>query len=285
MRGWTDASIPTGAPAGAEDFGAFEQRGWLEAAGRYEEAFAALTAQSIEPLLDATGVTAGRRLLDVACGPGSLAAAAAGRGADATGLDFCPAMLARARAVHPEVEFIEGSAQSLPFPDDCFDAVVIAYGLLHFPDADQALREARRVLRPGGRIGFTVWAGPERALGFGLLSDAIRAHGDPDVGLPPGPPLFRFSDAVECHRVLARIGFTDSRVAEVAQAWTFPSAAAWIEGLEHGTVRAAATLRMQTPAALDRIRAALVQQARRWQRDDGSIELPMPAVLACATRR
>lgn len=273
-----------GAAADAEDFGAFEQRGWQAAAGRYEDAFAALTTQSIEPLLEAAGVTAGSRLLDVACGPGRLAAAASGRGAVAIGLDFSPAMVARARAAHPQVEYVEGSAQDLPFPAGSFDAVVIAYGLLHFPDADRALREAWRVLRPGGRIGFTVWAGPERALGFGLLNDAIRAHGDPDVGLPPGPPLFRFSDAGECRRVLARVGFADVRVDEVAQTWKFASAAAWIDGLERGTVRAAATLRMQTPAALARVRAALAQNAGRWQREDGSIELPMPAVLASATR-
>jgi len=270
--------------SGAEDFGKFEQRGWQEVANRYEDAFAALTAQSIEPLLDAVGATAGTRLLDVASGPGRLAAAAAVRGAIATGLDFCPAMVARARAAYRQVEYVEASAQALPFSAASFDAVVIAYGLLHFPDADQALREAFRVLRSGGGLGFTVWSGPERALGFGLLNHAIRAHGNPDVSLPPGPPLFRFSDAGECHRVLAQIGFAGIRVIEVPQLWRFPSATAWIEGMERGTVRAAATLRMQSPAALARIRAALVQESRAWQRDDGSIELPMPAVLACATR-
>ena len=270
--------------ADAEDFGAFEHRGWQQAADRYEDAFAALTAQSIEPLLDAVGAASGTHVLEVASGPGHLAAAAAGRGATATGLDFSSAMVDRARAAHPQPWFIEGSAQALPFPAASFDAVVIAYGLLHFPDADQALREAFRVLRPGGRIGFTVWAGPERALGFGLLNNAIRTHGNLNVSLPQGPSLFRFSDAGECHRVLERIGFDGIRIDELPQVWRFPSVAAWIEGLEHGTVRAAAMLRMQTPAALTRIRAALTREAHAWQRDDGSLELPMPAVLACATR-
>lgn len=270
--------------AGAEDFGTLEHRGWQEVASRYEDAFAALTAQSIEPLLDAVGAAAGTRLLDVASGPGHLTATAASRGAIATGLDFSPAMVARARAAHPRARFIEASAQALPFPAASFDAVVISYGMLHFPDADQALREVFRVLRPGGRLGFTVWSGPERALGFGLVNNAIRAHGNPDVSLPPGPPLFRFSEAGECHRVLAQLGFAGIRVIEVPQVWRFSSASAWIEGMERGTVRTAATLRKQSPAALARIRATLLQDAQAWQRNDGSIELPMPAVLACATR-
>lgn len=276
MRG--SDSVTSGA------FAAFEHVGWQKVAGPYAETFAALTAQSIAPLLDAVGVTNGTRLLDIATGPGHLAAAAARRRARATGLDFSSEMVARARAAHPHAEFTVGDAQALPFPDASFDAAVIGFGLLHFPDADQALAEAHRILKPGGRIGFTVWAGPELALGFGLVIGAIRAHGNPDVSLPQGPPLFRFSDAGECRRALSRIGFADIRVTEVAQVWRFPSADAWIGGMERSTVRTAAILRAQTPQALVRIRALLADCARAYQREDGTLELPMPAVLACATR-
>jgi len=62
--------------------------------------------------------------------------------------------------------------------------------------------EALRVLRPGGGYAFTVWAKPEEAVGFGIILDAVRKHGNPDVPLPPGPPIFRFSDASECDNVL-----------------------------------------------------------------------------------
>ena len=122
-------------------------------------------------------------------------------------------MLAEARRHHPAIDFQAGDAEALPFPDASFDAVVMSFGLLHLGRPDQALAEAHRVLRPGGRIGFTVWARPEEAVAFGIVLRAIERHGRLDVPLPPGPPFFRFSDPEESRRVLLGLGFRAPEVA------------------------------------------------------------------------
>jgi SAM-dependent methyltransferase len=94
---------------------AFEHAGWERAAHSYEVSFATATRQFIPALLDAAEVGTGRSVLDVACGPGFVAAEAAGRGAAAHGLDFSAAMLRIARALHPGIAFDEGDAEALPY--------------------------------------------------------------------------------------------------------------------------------------------------------------------------
>lgn len=258
-----------------------EHSRWQSVAAPYHDRFGPLTSQSIGPLLDAVGVVRGLRLLDVASGPGYVAAAASRLRALATGVDFSSAMVAQARRLHPGVEYREGDAQSLPFEARSFDAVVIAYGMLHFSEPDRALAEARRVLRPGGRIAFSVWAPPERAPGFRIILDAVKAHGDPDVTLPAGPPFFRFSDPDESARSLVAAGFARPQVVELAQTWQLPSPAALFEAMLESTARTGALLRAQPPAALARIRAA-TETAAAAHVHEGRVELAMPAVISSA---
>ncbi|MBC8006777.1 MAG: methyltransferase domain-containing protein [Prolixibacteraceae bacterium] len=265
-------------------FREFEHRAWQSVVKLYEDYFGALTTQCIEPLLDAVEVHAGDALLDIATGPGYIAAAAARRGATVTGLDFSSEMIAEASKLHPGISFREGDAGSLPFPDASFDVVVIGFGILHFPDPDRALREAFRVLRGGGRFGLSVWAGPDRAAGFGIVMHAVEQHGNMDAKLPPGPPFFRFSDIAECSRTIAAVGFVQVNMTEVPQVWRFPSAAAFFDGISASTVRTAALLRSQTPANLARIRAAAESETRNYSLANGTIELPMPALLASARK-
>src|SRR5919106_2563108 len=140
-----------------EEVARFENATWSRCAQTYMDGFGALEKQAIGPLLDELKVRDGDRLLDVGTGPGLVAAAAAERGADVIGIDFSEAMVLEARRRYPDLEFQEGAAESLPFEDGQFDAVVANFVLHHLGQPEQALREAFRVLRGAGRMGFTVW--------------------------------------------------------------------------------------------------------------------------------
>jgi SAM-dependent methyltransferase len=267
-----------------EAFRTFEHDGWERAARHYAGAFGAVTPQAIAPLLDSAGAAPGTRVLDVATGPGFVAAAAAARGAHVIALDFSSAMIAAAAQRYPDLTFREGDAEALPFDEGAFDAVVMNFGLLHLARPEAAIAEAYRVLRAGGRYAFTVWAGPDQALGFGLVLQAIERHGRLDVRLPEGPPFFRFSSADECRNALERAGFVDRTVQTLPLTWHLESADTIYDALFQGGVRTAAILRHQTPEALAAIRAAVWESAEPY-RSGGQIVLPMSAVLAAGRKR
>jgi ubiquinone/menaquinone biosynthesis C-methylase UbiE len=139
-------------------FTEFEHQGWQRVADKYDSTWATSTRQFIEPLLDAANVFAKMSTLDVGCGPGYVSGAAAERGAHPIGLDFSKEMIAIAKRMFPKIEFREGEAQNLPFADEDFERVVANFALLHLAEPERAMAEAARVLKSGGRFGFTTWA-------------------------------------------------------------------------------------------------------------------------------
>jgi SAM-dependent methyltransferase len=260
-------------------FREFEHEGWESIATRYHGGFSTVTIQSVTPLLDATRVAKGMRVLDIATGPGYVAAAAASRGAIATGVDFSTSMVDEARRHYPNVEFHQGDAEALSSADATFDAVMMNFGILHLARPEQAVKEAYRVLRPNGRFAFTVWDHPEKCRGFAIVLAAIQKHGDLNVPIPAGPPFFRFSDPEESTRVMTEAGFSGIAISHVPQVWRLPSAGDLFEVMYNASVRNAALLRAQKPEVLAKIREEI-----RGEVDRAGKQLAMPSVLAMGVK-
>lgn len=135
-----------------------------------------------ESLCEALDLRSGARVLDVAAGNGNATLAAARRWCDVVSTDYVPALLEsgrkRAEAEGHAVRFQEADAESLPFPDASFDAVISTFGVMFTPNQDKAAAELARVCKPGGRIGLANWT-PE---GFiGQVFKTIGRH------IPPAP--------------------------------------------------------------------------------------------------
>ena len=257
---------------------AFEHAGWQRAASSYGGSFAHATAPFVAPLLQAAEISTGQHVLDLACGPGYLAAAAAGRGATAHGLDFSAQMVGIARGIHPEIVVTEGDAEDLPYPDGTFHAIVSGFGIHHVPRPELALAECKRVLKPGARMAFTVWATPEENIAWSLVFDAIDRHGNRSAAQapPPGGALNRID---QCLAALEAAGFLDGSAETVRAEWFLPNAHALIAALSAGTVRMAALIAAQEPSALAAIADDIDTQAERFRRGQ-NLAIPMAAVLA-----
>jgi len=266
-------------------FKQFEHQAWESVVDEYDAAFSRLTQQVIPAMIDVLNVKPGTALLDVACGPGYLALAANAKGVIASGTDFSSEMVAHARRLHPDIDFQEGDAETLSnYADGSFDAVGMNFGILHFDQPDAALRSICRVLRPAGRVAFTAWAPEPMVAGFAIPLRAIKEVGNPDVGLPPGPPFFQFSDAGNCANALARCGFRDIETKIVEQVWEFDTPSDFFEALLRGTARTAGALKRQSPEQLAAVRSNIEKAAAIYLKN-GKVRLPMPAHLAWAVKR
>ncbi|HEX5990110.1 MAG TPA: class I SAM-dependent methyltransferase [Solirubrobacterales bacterium] len=161
-------------------------------------------------LVEFAGIGAGQRVLDVAAGTGNASIPAAQAGAEVIASDLTPELFeagrARAAAAGVELEWAEADAQSLPFEDDSFDAVISSIGVMFAPFHQAAADELVRVARPGGTIGLLSWT-PEGMIG-GLFKTMGQFMPPPPPGAQP-PPLWGgedhlrelFGDRVELEKV------------------------------------------------------------------------------------
>jgi len=165
-----------------------------------------------------TVVRPGDAVLDACCGTGDLALAATRIGARVTGLDFSERMLERARRKAPDLQWVNGDLLALPFEDSRFDAATVGFGVRNVDDLERALRELRRVLRHGGRLGILEITRPR-----GLVAPFYRLWFDavvPLLGkLVPGGSAYsylpasvrRFPGPEELAALIAAAGFDSVR--------------------------------------------------------------------------
>jgi len=250
-------------------------------------------ARTFEPVFtrccDAADLAPGMRLLDVASGSGQPAFTAARRvdPGRVTAIDMAPEMLAVARRRAAErgvqnVEFLEMDGDSLRFPDASFDAVTCAYALMFCPDPVQAVLEARRVLKPGGRYVAVVWDQPANSPMLTIAGRAVGQFFPPQPATADAPGVFRFADARHLETTLRAGGLHDIHIdtcrftaalASPAEYWRmFTEMAAGIE----------AKIATMSPADLEQLTTLVDTNAAAYV--EGGV-LRLPASSYCVVGR
>lgn len=254
------------------------------AAWSYEQEIAPLLALWTDELLDEARIAPAMRVLDVACGTGTVARRAAhrvGKAGAVAGVDFNPAMLAVAQVLAEQadltIEWREAEAAALPFGDESFDLVTCQQGLQFFGDRSAALAEMARVLRPGGRIALAIWRSPCYSPGVDRMLQVFERYVGAEATAGARAP-FQLGDAAEIRRLLATAGFDDIRIKIAIRGGHSQSLEAEIEQLQHFIGDAWTNLPAQAQAEC---RASLLDALADYVDDYGYIT-PMEAHLVIA---
>jgi ubiquinone/menaquinone biosynthesis C-methylase UbiE len=253
------------------------------AAEIYEEFFVpALFAEWAPRVADAAAIGPGDHVLDVACGTGVLAREAASRvGARGrvVGLDRNEWMFEVARRVAPDIDWVPGLAEALPFAKGEFDVVVSQFGLMFFDDRMTALREMWRVLRPGGRMVVAVWDAAERAPGYATLIALIeRLFSEAAANALRAP--FSLGDPADLSRLALAAGISDARLETVMGTARFPSIESWV----YTDVKGWTLADMIDDAQLTTLQREAQQELARFRQPDGTVAFVAPAHILTATK-
>jgi SAM-dependent methyltransferase len=258
-----------------EAFRNFERTTHDKLAESYYDAFSAVTNGAIEPLLKAAHVGNGTRLLDVATGPGTLAAKAAECGARVIGIDIAPAMIELAHTLHPHLDFREGSAEELPLDSSSFDAVISSFGVGHFSRPERVLAEFARVLVPKGRVALSWWDGFGKNRINGIFFEAISELGISAPGaLPAGPAVDRFSDPNEFAVILRAAGFEVVGIDYISFSHSLKSVDEFWDLALGSFVRVSTLIEAQNADVQQRIRAKVEQIAQQYESANG-LQIPI----------
>jgi ubiquinone/menaquinone biosynthesis C-methylase UbiE len=301
-RGWRKVSDerivmsgdepPGGAQAKAEVAGVFGRTAPL-----YDRVGPRFFSHFGHRLVELAQIPGGARVLDVATGKGAVlvpAAAAVGPRGRVTGIDLSEAMVREAareidRLGLENVDVLEMDAEDLRFPDASFDCVLCAFAIFFFPRLDRALREMRRVLRPGGRIAVTTWDSSFDEE-WSWFDELVEAHLPPEAeteqkaeSRSPPPPVLDRTEGLE--KVMTAAGFTDTRVVLETAEFVYPDeelcwSSLWSHGMREELERVEEA---SGPDGLATFKAAVLGRLRTVRQADG-IHQSFPALFTLARK-
>jgi SAM-dependent methyltransferase len=266
---------------------ATQARGW----GTQAERMARITMPVSVWMVDAIGLQPGHEVLELAAGTGEvgfLAAEQIAPGGTLISSDFVPEMItvAQARAERlgiSNVRFRQIDAESIDQPAASLDGVLCRWGYMLMADAEAALRETRRVLRPGARVALAAWTGPGENPWASVPSRELVERGHMDRPDPEAPGQFAWARAGVIAERLEGAGFTEHEVGVVDFAMTFRSVDEWIATQRDIATRFRAALDGLEPAERDDVIAAVRERAIPYVQEDGSVVLPARTWVAWAS--
>jgi ubiquinone/menaquinone biosynthesis C-methylase UbiE len=262
-------------------------RGW----GEHRSVFQAGARPVSGWLVDAIEPQPGHRVLELAAGPGDtglLAAELIAPGGTLISTDAVQSMVDHAQARATELgidnaEFRTMDAEWIDLPTASVDAVIARWGYMLLADPATALREARRVLRPGGRVALAAWTDPQDNPWASVPQEELAKMGALPPPEPGEPNMFAFRDPAKIRELLEEAGFTDVVVDQLDLVWRYEDLDAWWDvqlDISTGLANGVAAL---TPARRDDLRDVIDARLARYVADDGSVELPGRTHVAAAS--
>ncbi len=239
---------------------------WGTRARDYAEIVEPFARPLYEAVFEAAGVEVGTRVLDVGCGPGLAAQLAAKRGAHVAGLDAAEASLSIARERTPEGYFRVGEMEDLPWVDNTFDVVTGFNAFQYATDVVNALREARRVAMPGGRVAMAV-LGRQQDCDIAALMPALGKFLPPPPPGAPGP--FALSAPGRVEALLEQAGLSPLTSGEVDCPFEFPD----LETAVHGNMSTGPAAVAIRQAGVEAVQQAIAEALAPFRTSEGGYRM------------
>ncbi len=254
---------------------------WSHVAANYLKHIVPGFRPAARALCDALRIGPGDRVLDIACGPGTVALEALRHGAtEVLGVDFSTAMVALARhegAGKGQVEFVEGDAAALPVLSEAYDVALSAFGIIFAPDPRRAMAEMHRAVTPGGRAGILTWP---RTGNMGAYYETVFRHiPRPEQGFDP----YAWGEREQARKWFGEwFGYLEFQGLDVP--FTAPSATETWDRLKIASGRVAAAYEQLDAATQKKMDGAMTDYFGRFAQGDGTILWPREALMLTGSK-